>query len=164
MTFKKYSDLLLGGLLVLGCIFIITVLIPVGVQDPGYVEQAALAPDFWINIIVWGLLAIGVFILVQGYRARKRDDAEALEADDQLPFPRNVISVLLVIVFLFIYQQSIDSLGIVAPSIVAILLMTTFSGYRNWKVIIPVAALLPAGLYYFFLKVAHIPMPLGIFE
>ena len=64
---------------------------------------------------------------------------------------------------MFIYQQSIDSLGIVATSAVAILLMTTLSGYRNWKVIIPVAALLPVGLYYFFLKVAHIPMPLGIF-
>ncbi len=163
MTFKKYSDLILGGLLVLGCIFLITVLIPVGVQDPGYVEQAALAPDFWINIIVWGLLALGVFILVQGYRTRKRDDDEAPEADDQLPFPRNVVSVLSVIVFLFIYQQSIDSLGIVATSMVVILLMTTLSGYRNWKVIIPVAALLPLGLYYFFLKVAHIPMPLGIF-
>ncbi len=163
MTFKKYSDLILGGLLVLGCIFLITVLIPLGVQDPGYVEQAALAPDFWIKIIVWGLLAVGVFILWHGYRASRRDDDEAPEADDQLPFPRNVISVLSVIVFLVIYQQSIDSLGIVATSAVAILLMTTLSGYRNWKVIIPVAALLPVGLYYFFLKVAHIPMPLGIF-
>ena len=163
MTFKKYSDLLLGGLLVLGCILLLSVLIPVGVHDPGQVDQAVLAPDFWIKIIVWGLLAVGVFILWHGYRASKRDDDEAPEADDQLPFPRNVISVLLVIVFLFVYQQSIEYLGVIATSIVAILLMTTFSGYRNWKAIIPVAALLPVGLYYFFLKVAHIPMPLGIF-
>ncbi len=163
MTFKKYSDLLLGGLLVLGCILLLTVLIPVAVHDPGQVDQAALAPDFWIKIIVWGLLPVGGVVAWNGYKASKRDD-EGVEADDQLPFPRNVISVLSVIVFLFVYQQSIEYLGVIVTSIVAILVMATFAGYRNWKAIIPVAALLPVGLYYFFLKVAHIPMPLGVFE
>ncbi len=164
MTFKKCSDLILGGFLVLGSIFLITVLIPIGVQDPGKVEQAALAPDFWIKFIVWAVLLIGLFILWDGYKKVKGEDGEAPVVDDRLPFPRNVIMVLSVIVFLFIFQQSIEYLGIVAPSIVAVLVLSTIAGYRNWKAILPVAALLPAGLYYFFFKVAHIPMPLGIFE
>jgi len=164
MTFNKCSDLILGCSLVLGSILFITVLIPFGVQDPGKLEQAALAPDFWIKIIIWAVLFIGLFISWFGYKEFKREDDEALEVDDRLPFPRNVIMVLSVIVFLFIYQQSIEFLGIVLPSIGAILLMSTIAGYRNWKTILPVAALLPTGLYYFFLKVASIPMPLGIFD
>ena len=162
MIFKRYSDLVLGALLVLGSIFMLTVMIPFAVESPGNIDDIFLAPDFWIKNIVWGLLAIGAFILWHGYRSSKLNVIDQ-DIDDQLPFPRNVISVLVLIVFLFVYQQAIDVLGIIVTSILAILMMTIFSGYRTWKVIIPVAFILPVGLYYFFLKVAHIPMPLGIF-
>jgi len=164
MTFKKCSDLILGSFIVLGCIFLLTVLIPIGVQDPGKVEQAALAPDFWIKFIVWAVMFIGCFIFWGGYKEFRREDDGEPEVSVHLPFPRNVIMVVGVIAFLFLYQQTIEYFGIIATSVVAVLVMSTIAGYRNWKAILPVAALLPVGLYYFFLKVAHIPMPLGIFE
>jgi len=164
MTFNKCSDLILGVALVLGSIFLITVLIPYGVEDPGRVEQIALAPDFWIKIIGWAVFLTGLFIVWDGYKKFRRDDEEISMIDDRLPYPRNVIMIVSVIVVLFIYQQSIEYFGIVLPSMVAILVMSTIAGYRNWLAILPVAALLPVGLYCFFFNVANIPMPLGIFE
>ena len=52
----------------------------------------------------------------------------------------------------------------VIPSIVTILLLVYFAGERRWYLSLLIGVLLPVLLYGFFVYVARIPIPLGIFE
>ena len=72
------------------------------------------------------------------------------------------MAVIAVINF-FVYYLLIDWLGMVLASVIAVIVFVLMCGERRYKIMLPVAMILPVGLYYFFLKVASIPMPLGIF-
>ncbi len=47
---------------------------------------------------------------------------------------------------------------------VAVVVFTALHGETRIQYYVPVAILGPVALYYFFLKVALVPMPLGVFE
>ncbi len=42
--------------------------------------------------------------------------------------------------------------------------MIRFTGETRWRLIVLIAIILPAVLYAFFVYVANVPMPLGLFE
>jgi len=52
----------------------------------------------------------------------------------------------------------------VVPGMALIFILMIFSGYRRWWLIILLSLLVPILLYGFFVHVANIPIPLGIFE
>lgn len=170
MYFFRYADAMLGTVLVIISSLLLSVIIPMSVMVPKSNTVLALAPDFWIKIIVWSTLALGVFILVQGwYRARhelSRDEmaeieAEAMHAHDT---GRAVLGAGTAVIGLFFYYFLIQWVGMIVASILAIIGFVLLCGERRLKIAVPLAVLLPVGLYYFFLKVAGIPMPLGIFS
>jgi len=165
MTINK--DMISGGVLIVLAILFLSILIPVGVQMPGGDQIAALAPDFWIKIIVWTLLLLGIVLLVEGIQSAKQEavnEAETVIESDYRDFPGNLIYVALAIVLLFVYYLGVSYLGMMASSIIALLVFTRISGEKRWEIILPIAFIQPVLLYYFFLKVAGIPMPLGIFD
>jgi putative tricarboxylic transport membrane protein len=169
MLFARYADAILGALLIFISGLLLAVLIPLGVQVPKSNKVLALAPDFWINIIVWTTLALGVYILMKGIvRLRSDldpDEVSAIEEETahRYPFSRAVLGVLAAIAGLFVYLILIHWIGMVAASTIAFIGFVLLGGERRLRIALPLATLLPVGLYYFFLKVAGIPMPLGIF-
>jgi len=128
-----------------------------------------LSPDFWIKIIVYATLALGTSILIKGIGRARRDlePSEVAEVEeamrDRLPLDRAVLGAVTAVAGLFAYFFLIDWIGMIAASNLAIIGFVLLCGERRLKIMLPLAALLPVGLYYFFLKVASIPMPLGIF-
>jgi len=164
MTFSRYRDVVLGVILTLGALLFITVLIPVGVRVPEGGGIPSLSPDFWIKIIIWSMLFVGLAITYHGARAMRADDVGDDKDSGTLPLGEAIFKVIAAVVLLFIYQQSIQWLGMAPASMIAVVVFTLLCGERCWKAIVPLAVLLPTGLYYFFLKVASIPMPLGIFD
>lgn len=165
MGVKINSDLASGIVLIALSALFLTVLIPIGVQIPEGEHLAVLAPDFWIKIIVWTLLALGIFLLVEGVMLMKQQSESTENASSEYrPFPFNVGYVVVAIALLFVYYIGISVLGMMVSSMIALLVFTRISGENRWKIIIPIALIQPVLLYYFFLKVAGIPMPLGIFE
>lgn len=170
MFFARYADAILGAVLVFMSGFLLTVLIPIGVQLPKSNKILALSPDFWINIIVWSTLALGVNILIKGIRKSRLEmtpeEVAAVEEDlaHRHPMNRAVLGAVTAVVGLFTYFFLIKWIGMVAASILAMTGFILLCGERRYKIALPLAILLPIGLYYFFLKVASIPMPLGIFE
>lgn len=169
MFFARYGDAILGLVLVSLCILLLTVLIPIGVQVPSSNKVLALSPDFWMKIIVYSTLFIGSIILYKGIKRARAglDEEEIAEVEDELQhkhkFGRAVLGALTAVAGLFVYLYLIDLIGMIAASIIAFLGFVLLSGERRLMIAIPLGVVLPFGLYYFFLKVAGIPMPLGIF-
>jgi len=170
MFFARYSDAILGALLSVGSLFMLFVIVPISVQVPKSNKVLALSPDFWIKIILWFSLFLGVQLLYQGLKKAKQslddDEIEAIEKakTHHHPIGRSVLLVIVAIVNLFVYFFLIDWLGMVIASFISVITFALLCGERRIKIILPIAVILPVGLYYFFLKVAQIPMPLGIFE
>lgn len=170
MFFARYSDAILGAILSIGALFMLFVIVPISVQVPKSNKVLALSPDFWIKIILWFTLFLGVQLLYQGLKTAKEllteDEIGAIEEakTHHHTMGRSVFMVLVAIINLFVYFFLIDWLGMVIASVISVVTFALLCGERRIKIILPIAVILPIGLYYFFLKVAHIPMPLGIFE
>jgi len=166
---RNLKDIFLGGLLAGGFSLVVWVLIPAAVPVPKSIKVAALSPDFWPKIIAVGLAILGLVLIAQGAirlvwgRAEtvRKTEVEAVSTAGR----RSVFIRTVGIMFgLLVYYKLVEPLGIVASSILAIMVFALIYNERRWKVLIPVAVLLPIGLYYFFVKVANIPMPLGLFD
>lgn len=170
MFFARFSDAILGTVLTVGALSMLFVIIPIGVTVPKSNKVLAMSPDFWIKIIVWFALFLGVYLIFQGLRTAKEelseDEIAAIEEKQthHHPMGRSVLMVLIAIANLFLYYFLIEWFGMVLASSISMVTFALLCGERRIKIIAPLAALLPVALYYFFLKVASIPMPLGIFS
>ena len=170
MFFARFSDAILGAVLTVGGLVMLFVIIPISVQVPKSNKVLALSPDFWIKIIVWFALFLGVHLILQGLRNAKqklsKDEIAAIEEKQthHHSMGRSVLMVLLAIANLFLYYFLIIWLGMVLASSISVVTFGLLCGERRIKIMAPIAVLLPVALYYFFLKVASIPMPLGIFS
>ena len=164
----RWRDLLTGiGFLVLGMLGFF-VLIPVGVDLPAAVQIQALSPDFWPRKIAIAVMVVAVFLIAEAafLRLPGGSDDEDAEADaayklDTLP---GALRALVLMASLFLFYFALTTFGIVASSIVLMPAMMLFFGERHWVIIVVLSLASPIGLYLFFLHVAGIPMPLGIFE
>lgn len=170
MFFARFADAILGAIIAAGSLLMLLVIIPVSVQVPKSNKVLALSPDFWIKIIVWFALFVGGYLLFQGLKTAKEklSEDQVLKIEDDRAhhhaMGRSVIMVLLAIANLFVYYGLIEWLGMILASSISVITFALLCGERRLKTILIISAVLPTGLYYFFLKVASIPMPLGIFE
>ncbi|NQV82717.1 MAG: tripartite tricarboxylate transporter TctB family protein [Rhodospirillales bacterium] len=170
MFFARFSDAILGAVLTVGAVMMLLVIIPISVQVPKSNKVLAMSPDFWIKIIVWFALALGAQLIFQGLRNAKvglsEDDIAAIEEKQSHhhPMGRSMLMVLIAIANLFLYYFLIQWFGMVLASSISAITFILLCGERRVKIMVPLAVLLPVALYYFFFKVANIPMPLGIFS
>ena len=164
-----YREAALGGGFVILALVVIFVVIPAGITMPGRLENRALAPNFW-PLIIMGVLGLsGAILLLQALTSKKLEndsaDSEGVQdAEKDRPMPQMIFRVGTVFGVLFVFYFAISLAGIVLPSMLAVAFLTWFAGERRWKIIVPLAILLPILLYYFFVHVAQITMPLGVFE
>ncbi len=152
------------GILIIG-LTLFFLLIPMGIDSPGRVDHITLAPDFWPRIISLILAAMGILSILfpgQGPGQGESDsDETAAAAASTLSRSYRLGAVL---ASLFAYYFAIDWLGMVLPGMALILLLGLLAGERRpWPLIAP-ALCLPALLYVFFVHVANVPIPLGVFE
>ena len=147
------------GVALLG-LLIFAVLIPWGIDRPGNVEHAALAPDFWPRIIAVVMMALGA---LQAVRPAPDDEDEDGGADTGRWLHR-VPGLAVALGALFGFYVLVPSLGMVVPGVAVIFALMVFGGERRWVLAATVAAGVPILLYAFFVYVAGIPIPLGIFE
>ena len=166
---RNVKDIFLGSLLAGGFSLVVWVLIPAAVPVPKSIKVAALSPDFWPKIIAAGLAVMGWVLMVQGVIRSIRERTETItDVSSEATSISDRRSVFLrtvgIMVGLLVYYALVGPLGIVVSSILAIMAFALIYGERRFKILIPIAVLLPIGLYYFFVKVANIPMPLGFFN
>ncbi|MFA3918705.1 tripartite tricarboxylate transporter TctB family protein [Ruegeria hyattellae] len=165
---SKRRDLFAGALFLVLGVLTIVILIPSGVDSPGNVEISALSPEFWPRVIALAVVFVALCLVAESYflkipAADPDEDAEA-DAIYQLDTLPGTLRTVILIFALFLFYFALTTLGVVASSIVLMLSMMLFFGERKWYFIVPISVLLPIFLYLFFLHVAGVPMPLGMFE
>lgn len=175
MTSKSSREMWIGVALVLLAIVGWLFIIPKGIVVPDGVEVRALSPDFWPLIVVAVAGLASAVLMVQGmvmwkktaHRGISQESDEhggEMESDIVLPFSREILQVVITLCVLFAMYYAILQIGMVAATIPALGFLTWFGGEKRWKIILPVAVVLPLTLYFFFVYVANVPIPLGVFE
>lgn len=136
------------------------VLIPAGIDTPESVDHITLSPDFWPRIIsiVFALMGLVTLVRPGEISSVDEDEIDATSWSSRLP------RLIVVLATLFAYYFLIDHLGMVVPGIAVIFAMMWFAGERRFVLMGTVAVVVPVLLYLFFVHVASIPIPLGIFE
>lgn len=172
MNKLQKRDLAVGLALLTFSLLGLFVVIPLGVVTPGELEFRALSPSFWPMIVMSGLVITSIVIcigsLISNHRTSDQpspliDEIED-HVEDRLPLAQGVMKGGAVIALFFSYYWSINYIGIIAASIVTMILLMLLGGERHTRIVIPVSFTLPVVLYYFFTHIANIPLPLGLFE
>jgi len=152
-----HSERVTGIIILLLGIATFFILIPKGIVVPSNIEVLALSPDFWPRIVAALFSLCGVTMIFQS--TAEKSDSEN-EASITSRIPRLTITLLALFAFYFVIPQ----LGMVVPAIALIFGMMFFSGERRWVMMATTAIVTPLLLYVFFVYIANIPIPLGIFE
>lgn len=173
-------DLILGAILCALTLFLYFVLIPVGVDAPDVIQNPALSPRLWPEIIVIGLGLMSVLMLVKSAVKLRRGLAEEPHELDIVEQAREgggdvdpsmewqgrpgLIKTLIGVALLFALYGLLQLLGLVVASVIATVVFAILYGDRRWYLIVPIAILLPLILFAFFEYVASVPIPMGIFR
>ena len=176
MANKISQELYVGiGILVLS-ILAYFFAIPIGIVVPDGVDIRALSPDFWPGIIVIVLGVAGLSLVIQGLASMgmlpgKGNSGLAAGPDNdpapetqELSIKKAALRVTVFVSTLFAIYFAIPLIGMVASTIPAIMFLAWYAGERRWKIILSLSIALPLLLYFFFVYVANVPIPTGIFE
>lgn len=159
---KRHQDLIIGLIVMTLAIAGLAWLIPAGVQVPARLNSPLLSPDFWPRILAGLLLAMGLLISIMALRNRQQPPTEDASLTPITAQSRN--KGIAFVIGLFVYYLAILWLGIVLASVLALIGFMLLGGQRRWWPMLLTAVLLPVLVYTFFVHIARIPMPLGLFE
>lgn len=142
---------------------IIFVAIPYGVQEPKKVKFVALSPSYYPRLVCYCLAGFGLLLVVTRtfFTAKNKETKEGIA--DSRPGIR-LVALFAIAATLFFYYFSLSTLGFVIASSIVLLALLLLAGERNLYAISLLPLLLPLCLYWFFVKVANIPIPAGILE
>lgn len=177
MSFKAKREINIGLIVIAMALLSIFVVIPSGVVVPESIDNPVMSPDFWPLVVSVAAGLAGGFVVFGGVLDLKRadkggpahsplDDTIPIdpEGDEYRSFGEASFRVLVTVGVLLALYFLVPHVGIVACSMMMLVFLIRFSGETRWKFIIPIAIILPTILYVFFVYVANIPMPIGIFE
>ncbi len=156
-------DTWLGIALIILALLGAFVAVPAGIDMPADIQVRALAPNFW-PLIIFGLVALaGVIIAIEGTRASGRDADGEIAAGAPVALLSEAGRFAVMIGLLAAIYWSMPYLGIVVACILAIAVLCVIGGERRIAFIAGLAVGLPVALYMFFVHVAKVPLPLGVF-
>ena len=166
---QEAKDLLLSIGLLLFFLLTFFYIIPKGIYVPGNIRLKVMAPDFFPKTVslflIFMSLVFGCQTLVLLHKRRHLQRPETPPGTDRLKtigwVP--VVKVLSAIFLLFLYYQTVVWVGILAASILFLVIFSVLYGERRFKITIPLAVILSVVIYLFFTKIAKIPLPQGIF-
>ncbi len=175
MTQKANHEIMLGVTIIVLAAVTAFVVVPAGVVMPDNIGVLALAPNFWPLVVVAMAGLSGALIVAHGLadqRQSRHAEAAPILSDDypvvfdavDRPFFEALARVVAVLAALFALHFAIPSTGIVFGAFIILVFLIYLAGERRWRVILPIAVVLPLTLYVFFVYIANVPMPLGVFE
>lgn len=157
---------LIAGLVLLAFgVLGVAVLIPLGVDEPGRLQFAALSPSYWPRIICIALALFGVGIVASILLKTRSGEAgdgagdAVVDAADATP-----LRALAAIVLLFVLYMVLETLGFVLAGTLALAAFMVLAGERRLTIVASVAVGVPLLLYLFFTKAAQVPIPAGVLE
>lgn len=157
MSLMHSKNFWAGMVMLLLGLAVILLLIPIGVDEPRRIKYAALSPSYYPRIIAICLSLLGLVITVRSVVAPPTDTAE--ESENR---PDAFQRIAVVFGILLAMALVLTTLGFIVTTALALGAAIWFAGERNYVLIVSMAILIPLALYFFFLKVAGIPIPLGV--
>jgi len=158
----KQQDFIVAVLFIVTALLMLLVAIPFGVVEPKKVKFDALNPSYYPRIVSYCLLVFGVVLLIVRIAAKSATDTTQSSKKDSGDI--NLKRLLWIAGILAFYYLSLPTLGFVLSSMIVLLLLLLIAGESSPWTLICLPIVLPFGLYYFFVKVANIPIPAGILE
>ncbi|MGH7314049.1 MAG: tripartite tricarboxylate transporter TctB family protein, partial [Candidatus Rokuibacteriota bacterium] len=129
---------------------------PVG----GGTGGVAASPFFFPRFIAVVLGLLGAFLLLRGHTR-----AETLRAGEGFAFaPEPAQRVGGAALILVVYLGLLDTVGYLLLTPVALATLIVFLGFRRWPVVVSVAMLTPAAVYYGFRWGMKILLPEGLLD
>ena len=120
--------------------------------------------QFWPTVIGWGIVILGAIILLMGVynlikekkaSGGKKEKTQAAPKEDVRKYLKVAAVMGLLVIFYFVFQY----VSYVLAAIILIVGTSAVLGYRNWKILIPVAVILAVALYLVFRLVFHVHFP-----
>ena len=159
MNLTEKRELLAALSFIAISLLILFVAIPLGVQEPKKVKFVALSPSYYPRLVCYCLLLFGLVLLVKRLLATK---ISALQGESSTQLKPKMLLALSAV--LFFYYITLPWLGFVLSSSIVLLVLLLLAGDRNIVALLIIPLLLPISVYWFFTKVANIPIPAGILE
>ncbi len=158
MSSSRRLDITAGVFFIVIAVLVAWVAIPYGVQEPKKVKFLALSPSYYPRLVSYCLLGFGIMLLLTRLVVERLD-----ENDSDSAFRSNWVTILLCIVAtLGGWYASLEYLGFVFSSAIALFALLLLAGERNKIALAVIPLILPLALHGFFNKVANIPIPAGV--
>lgn len=159
-------DVILGVVFVLLSLAFVLFLNDLAIEIPTASHKGqASSPRSFPDMIFWAMLAFSLGLLWSSFRKMRAAPAAAPDSSERTPFDWTALSfrmaAMATLVLLFAVA---DRLGILIGGLIFYLLFAFFSGERNVLRALAGASLTTAILYYLFVKVAGVPLPMGVLE
>jgi hypothetical protein len=153
------SNRVTGIFILIFGLLIYFVLIPYGIKVPKNIAYVTTSPAFWPSIIAVVIIIMGALLIIP-----EKNNITVSDTEISTPWKTRAPRLPIIALVLFGFYSVIEPLGMVVPSMVLIFSLMVFSGYRRWRLMASLSIFVPIILYTFFVYVANIPIPLGIFE
>lgn len=158
MSSSRKLDFTAGVFFIVIAAFVAWVAIPYGVQEPKKVKFLALSPSYYPRLVSYCLLGFGIVLLLTRLVTKQID-----ESDSDSAFRKNWKTILLcIIATLGVWYASLEHLGFVLSSAIALFVLLLLAGERNKIALAVIPLTLPLLLHLFFNQVANIPIPAGV--
>lgn len=162
---RLQKDIYLGVGLAAVFAVILLFVIPKAIVVPSNIKILSLRPDFWpmalcVTIIVFSLSLV-VITCFENRNAERSPEKPEPYSKKTIHFGPAITKPLIVIGGLLAYYYAVEPFGIILSSILALFGLAVLYGERKFTTLIPLAILLPIILYFFFSKVANVPLPTG---
>lgn len=151
-------DVIAGALIVAIGLAFAFILIPIGVDEPRRVKYAALSPAYYPRIVAIILVVIGAAVVA---RAAFRPTETESNSEAHPTAARRLLGISAILVA---FATLLTPLGFIVASSLALFAAIRLAGEQRIHVNAAISVILPVLLYFFFLKVARIPIPLGVLK
>lgn len=154
------NDALLGLFLSTFFAFVLFVMIPKGIDVPTVHDPGQLSPSaypLWIATVAFSLSLLLTFVSL--FRARLSSRQMVRHVPWDVVFRVGAGFALLMLFGVFSQE-----IGMILGSFLLYAFYAGLSGERNWTRLILVDVCLCCLLYFFFVKLAALPVPLGPFQ
>jgi len=175
---EAQKNLLVGLFFALLSLLFIFVVNKYGIEQPTANYQAgsaAIAPNFFPNMICWLTFAFSLGLTIESFMGMRRDarTAKLSEAPGEVKQEKKdpeekksgtiaFISRITGMGIMFLMYYVTDYLGIIISGFFFYLLYAGLTGEQRPLRAVLGAAITTMTLYYFFVKIAVVPMPLGL--
>lgn len=127
--------------------------------DSVYGMTIRVTPSFLPAVLGFLLMLVGLGLLIQSFR--KKAEQQSRE-NAQVFSPNSFLRVLLAAVLLIVYTLLFPRLGFLVTSALFVGIFIYLFGYRSILKISLSMILVPVGVWIFFEKIFHIPLPHGL--